>query len=68
MEGTAASLANLDAANGAIDISATSKNFIDSVASGGNIIGKVGVFVFFISSLLIAVIPLWFNINTKKDR
>jgi len=68
MEGTAASLANLDTANGTIDISATSKNFIDSVASGGNLIGKVGVFVFFISSLLIAVIPLWFNTNTKKDR
>ena len=67
MEGTAASLVNLDAANGAIEISSTSKDFIDSVASGGNIIGKIGVFVFFVSSLLIAVIPLWFNTNTKKD-
>ena len=45
MEGTAASLANLDTANGTIDISATSKNFIDSVASGGNLMGKVGVFI-----------------------
>lgn len=67
MEGTAASLVNLDAANGAIEISSTSKDFIDSVASGGNIIGKIGVFVFFVSSLLIAVIPLWFNTNTEKD-
>ena len=33
MHGTAASLANLDAVNGAIDISASSKDFIDSVTS-----------------------------------
>ena len=33
VDGTALSLANLDAANGAIDISATSKDFIDSITS-----------------------------------
>ena len=65
MDGTAASLANLDAANGAIDISASSKDFIDSVTSQGDF-GKIGMFVFFVSGLLLAVIPLWFNTNTKK--
>ena len=47
MEGTALSLANLDAVNGAVDISATSRDFIDSVDSKGNIIGKIGMFIFF---------------------
>ena len=46
MEGTASSLANLDAVNGAVDISATSRDFIDSVDSKGNIIGKIGMFIF----------------------
>ena len=55
MDGTAASLANLDAVNGAIDISASSGDF-----------GKIGMFVFFVGGLLLAVIPLWFNTNTKK--
>ena len=63
MDGTAAS-ANLDAVNGAIDISATSKDFIDSVASQGDF-GKIGMFVF-VGGLLIAVIPLWFNTKSKK--
>ena len=67
MEGTASSLANLDTVNGSIDISATSKDFIDSVESKGNILGKIGMFVFFVSGLLIAVIPLWINTNTKKE-
>ena len=67
MEGTASSLANLDTVNGSIDISATSKDFIDSVESKGNIIGKIGMFIFFVSGLLIAVIPLWINTNTKKE-
>ena len=67
MDGTAASLANLDAVNGAIDISATSKDFIGSVNSKGNIIGKIGMFVFFVSGLLIAVIPLWINTSSKKE-
>ena len=66
MDGTAASLANLDAVNGAIDISASSKDFIDSVTSQGDF-GKIGMFVFFVSGLLLAVIPLWFNTNTEKD-
>ena len=65
LDGFATSLANLDAVNGDIDISATSKDFIDSVTSQG-IFGKIGMFVFFVSGLLIAVIPLWFNTNTKK--
>ena len=65
MDGTAASLANLDAVNGAIDISATSKDFIDSVTSQGDF-GKIGMFVFFVGGLLIAVIPLWFNTKSKK--
>ena len=46
MDGTAASLANLDAVNGAIDISPSSKDFIDSVTSQGDF-GKIGMFVFF---------------------
>ena len=66
MDGTAASLANLDAVNGAIDISASSKDFIDSATSQGDF-GKIGMFVFFVSGLLIAVIPLWINTNTKKE-
>ena len=65
MDGTAASLANLDAVNGAIDISASSKDFIDSVTSQGDF-GKIGMFVFFVSGLLIAVIPLWVNTKPKK--
>ena len=66
MDGTAASLANLDAVNGAIDISASSKDFIDSVISQGDF-GKIGMFVFFVSGLLIAVIPLWMNTSSKKE-
>ena len=65
LEGTASSLANLDAVNGTIDISASSKDFIDSVTSQGDF-GKIGMFVFFVGGLLLAVIPLWFNTNTKK--
>jgi|TARA_B100000401_G_C52309096_1_gene486382 hypothetical protein len=63
MEGTAAALANLDVVNGAVDISAGSQGLIDNVASNGNIIGKVGAWLFFVSGLLIAVVPLWFNPN-----
>ncbi len=65
LDGTATSLANLDAVNGTIDISASSKDFVDSVTSQRDF-GKIGMFVFFVSGLLIAVIPLWFNSNTKK--
>ena len=65
LDGTATSLANLDAVNGTIDISASSKDFIDSVTSQRDF-GKIGMFVFFVSGLLIAVIPLWFNTNNKK--
>ena len=65
LDGFATSLANLDAVNGDIDISATSKDFIDSVTSQG-IFGKIGMFIFFVSGLLIAIIPLWFNTKPKK--
>ena len=65
LDGTATSLANLDAVNGTIDISASSKDFIDSVTSQRDF-GKIGMFVFFVSGLLIAIIPLWFNTNNKK--
>jgi len=65
LDGTATSLANLDAVNGTIDISASSKDFVDSVTSQRDF-GKIGMFVFFVSGLLIAFIPLWFNSNTKK--
>ena len=37
-------LPQLDAVNGAIDISATSKDFIDSTSQGD--FGKIGMFVF----------------------
>ena len=49
--------------NGSVDISAGSQGLIDNVASNGNIIGKVGAYLFFVSGLLIAVLPLWFNPN-----
>ena len=65
LDGTATSLANLDAVNGTIDISASSKDFVDSVTSQRDF-GKIGMFVFFVSGLLIAVIPLWFNTKPKK--
>ena len=65
LDGTATSLANLDAVNGTIDISASSKDFIDSVTSQRDF-GKIGMFIFFVSGLLIAVLPLWFNTKPKK--
>ena len=34
-----------------------------SETTNGNIIGKVGAWLFFVSGLLIAVVPLWFNPN-----
>ena len=48
LDGFATSLANLDAVNGEIEISASSKDFIDAVTSQG-IFGKIGMFVFFCS-------------------
>lgn len=62
-EGHAAALAALDVANGAIDIGPGSKAFIANMAEGGNIIGTVGAWMFYVSGLLIAVLPLWFNPN-----
>ena len=63
MEGHSAALAALDVGNGDIDIGAGSKGFIDFVESGGNIVGIVGAWLFFVSGLLIAVLPLWINPN-----
>ena len=62
-EGHAAALAALDVANGAIDIGLGSKAFIANMAEGGNMIGTVGAWMFYVSGLLIAVLPLWFNPN-----
>lgn len=62
-EGHAAALAALDAANGSIDIGNGSKNFIANMAAGGNMIGTIGAWMFYISGLLIAVLPLWMNPN-----
>ena len=62
-EGHAAALAALDVANGVIDIGPGSKAFIANMAEGGNIIGTVGAWMFYVSGLLIAVLPLWFNPN-----
>ena len=62
-EGHAAALAALDVANGVIDIGPGSKAFIANMAEGGNMIGTVGAWMFYVSGLLIAVLPLWFNPN-----
>ena len=62
-EGHAAALAALDVGNGAIDIGPGSKAFIANMAEGGNMIGTVGAWMFYVSGLLIAVLPLWFNPN-----
>mgnify|MGYP005704421375 FL=1 len=62
-EGHADALAALDAANGALDIGPGSKAFIENMANGGNMIGTVGAWMFYVTGLLIAVLPLWFNPN-----
>ena len=62
-EGHAVALAALDVANGVIDIGPGSKAFIANMAEGGNMIGTVGAWMFYVSGLLIAVLPLWFNPN-----
>ena len=62
-EGHAAALAALDVANGSVDIGNGSKNFIANLAAGGNMIGSVGAWMFYVSGLLIAVLPLWMKTN-----
>ena len=56
-------IAALDAANGSLDIGAGSKQFIENMANGGNMMGTIGAWMFYVSGLLIAVLPLWFNPN-----
>ena len=62
-ESQAAALAALDVANGDIDISAGGMAFIDMMANGGNMIGKVGGMLMLVSGLAIAVLPMWINTN-----
>ena len=62
-EGHAEALAALDVANGALEIGPGSKAFIENMANGGNMIGTVGAWMFYVTGLLIAVLPLWFNPN-----
>ena len=59
-DGHAMALSALDVANGDIDLGAGSQAFIASNAEG-NMLGSIAIRMFFISALLIAVLPLWFN-------
>ena len=59
-DGHAMALSALDVANGDIDLGAGSQGFISSNAEG-NILAAIGSRIFFISGLLIAVLPLWIN-------
>jgi len=61
-DGHAMALSALDVANGDIDLGAGSQGFIASHAEG-NMLAAIGSRIFFLSGLLIAVLPLW--INTK---
>ena len=44
---------------GDVSIGEGSQAFIDGMKEGGNMIGTVGVWLFYVSGLLIAVLPLW---------
>ena len=59
-DGHAMALSALDVANGDIDLGAGSQAFIASNAEG-NMLGSIAIRMFFISALLIAVLPLWLN-------
>ena len=59
-DGHAMALSALDVANGDIDLGAGSKGFMASHAEG-NMLAAIGSRIFFISGLLIAVLPLWIN-------
>ena len=37
--------------------------FVDMMANGGNMIGKVGGMLMLVSGLAIAVLPMWINTN-----
>ena len=62
-EGHAGALAALDAANGELPIGEGSQAFIDGMKEGGNMIGTLGAWLFYVSGLLIAVLPLWIKTN-----
>ena len=47
-------------ANGDLDIGAGSLQFIENTQSG-NMLGSLGGWMFYISGLLIAVLPLWIS-------
>ena len=61
-EGHAMALNALDVANGDIDLGAGSQAWLAAQAEG-NMIASLGGWMFYISGLLIAVLPLWFNPN-----
>ena len=60
--GHATALSALDMANGDIDLGPGSQEYI-KLAAEGNMIGNIGGWLFFVSGLLIAVLPLWMNPN-----
>ena len=59
-EGHAGALAALDMANGDLDIGAGSLQFIENTKSG-NMLASLGGWMFYLSGLLIAVLPLWIS-------
>jgi hypothetical protein len=59
-EGHAMALNALDVANGDIDLGAGSQGWLASQAEG-NMMSTLGGWIFYISGLLIAVLPLWLN-------
>ena len=59
-EGHAGALAALDMANGDLDIGAGSLQFIENTKSG-NMLSSLGGWMFYLSGLLIAVLPLWIS-------
>jgi hypothetical protein len=61
-EGHALALSALDAANGDIDLGAGSKAWLAS-QSEGSMVASLGGWMFYVTGLLIAVLPLWFNPN-----
>ena len=61
-EGHAMALNALDVANGDIDLGAGSQAWLAAQADG-NMIASLGGWMFYISGLLIAVLPLWLNPN-----
>jgi hypothetical protein len=62
ISGTYLALSALDAANGDIDLGAGSKAWLAS-QSEGSMVASLGGWMFYVTGLLIAVLPLWFNPN-----